>query len=311
MARTDISVVVPAYNEAENLPILHAELSRTLQRAGKAYELIIVDDGSTDSTLQRLLALQEHDKHIRIIKFRRNFGQTAAFDAGFKAAKGNVIVAMDADLQNDPADIPLLLAKMQEGCDVVSGWRYPRHDPLGKRVVSGFANTFRRWLTNERIHDSGCSLKAYRKECFADLDLYGEMHRYIPALLAWKGFRIGEVKVHHRPRRYGTTKYNMKRLFKGFLDLLFIKFWNDYSTRPIHFFGMLSFAQFSLAGLIFAEQIVKAVVINALNLGPLFLLGSVLFITGMLTLTFGFLAEILIRTYYKGKSNYAIEKIYE
>lgn len=303
-----ISVIIPTYNEEENVKILHAELKAVLNQLRQPYEIIFIDDGSRDRTFENLLELRKKDKKVKLIRFRKNFGQTAAMDAGFKAAKGDVIIAMDSDLQNDPADIPLLLQKIDEGYDVVSGWRWNRKDSLSKKLFSFVANIMRRRLTRETIHDSGCSLKAYRKECFKGLDLYGEMHRYIPAILAWRGFRVGEVKVNHRPRMYGKTKYNVRRVFKGFFDLLFIKFWNDYSTRPIHFFGSIAFFQYFLAGLILVEQVIKAFIVRALNLGPLLVLAAVLVITGSLTFLFGFLAEILIRTYYKDKQNYVIEK---
>ena len=214
---TDLSIVIPAYNEQENIPRLYRALSDVLK--GKKYEIIIVDDGSKDNTFKVCEEIHQKDKKLKVIKFRRNFGQTAAFDAGIKHSKSKVIITMDADLQNDPNDISLLLNKLNEGYDCISGWRFKRKDPFMKKFVSFFANIFRRLVSSEeQVHDSGCSLKAYKKECFDNLNLYGEMHRFIPSILFWKGFRVGEVKVSHHPRKYGKTKYGVMRIIKGFLD---------------------------------------------------------------------------------------------
>jgi len=306
MAKT-LSLVLPVFNEQENVPRLYSAIRNTLDKTPLKYEIIFIDDGSKDGSFPAMVELRKSDSRVKIIKFRKNFGQTAAMMAGFREARGEIIVAMDSDLQNDPQDIPRLIAKLDEGYDVVSGWRWKRRDTLSKKLFSLFANKFRRWLTGERIHDSGCSLKAYRKECFENLQLHGEMHRYIPALLMWQGFRVGEIKVQHHERKFGKTKYNMKRVFKGFFDLLFIKFWNDFQTRPIHFFGSLAVIQYVLSGLIFFEQIIKAFIIKQLLLGPLFIVGVLFLITGTLTFLFGFLAEIMTRTYFKDRQNYIIE----
>ncbi|HLD05554.1 MAG TPA: glycosyltransferase family 2 protein [Candidatus Nanoarchaeia archaeon] len=307
----DLSIVIPVKNEAENIEPLHKELSQTLTKLG-SYEIIFVNDGSTDRSLEVLRRLQKRDSHVVVIQFRKNFGQTAAMDAGFKQAQGDIIIPMDADLQNDPKDIPKLLNKLREGFDVVSGWRKNRQDSAGKSISSRLAHLLRQLLIKEEIHDSGCTLKAYKKECFKDLNLYGEMHRYIPAILRLKGFKIGEVIVNHRPRKSGKTKYGTTRIVKGFFDLLFIKFWNDFSVRPIHFFGSLGLFQYFLAALIFLEQVWKAVyVVGSLELGPLMVLSVLLIITGTLTIMFGFLAEIMIREYYKDRVPYSIETVYK
>ncbi len=307
----DLSIIVPVKNEEENLETLHKELSQTLVRLG-SYEIIFVNDGSTDRSLDILKKIQKKDSHVVVIQFRKNFGQTAAMDAGFKQAQGNVIIPMDADLQNDPKDIPKLLTKLKEGYDVVSGWRKNRQDSTGKSISSRLAHFLRQLLIKEEIHDSGCTLKAYKKECFKDLNLYGEMHRYIPATLKLKGFKITEVIVNHRVRKFGQTKYGTTRLVKGFFDLLFIKFWSDYSVRPIHFFGSLGLLQYVLAVVIFLEQIWKAIyVMGKLDLGPLMVLSVLLIITGTLTIIFGFLAEIMIREYYKDRVPYSIETVYK
>ncbi|MEK6857710.1 MAG: glycosyltransferase family 2 protein [Nanoarchaeota archaeon] len=304
-----ISVVIPAYNEQDNLEPLYKRIKEALDKFKKKYEIIFIDDGSRDRTFEVLSNLRKKDNSVKIIRFRRNFGQTASWDVGFKNASGEYIITMDADLQNDPADIPLLFDKLKEGYDVVSGWRVDRKDSFSKKIFSIFANYLRRKLTKEKIHDAGCSLKLYKKECLEDLHLYGEMHRYITTLLKLKGFKVGEVKVTHHPRIHGKTKYGFKRLFKGFFDLLFIKFWNDFSTRPLHFFGYIGFVQYVFSVLIVIEQIIKAIFfVKRLDLGPLLVLAVLFFITGTLTLLFGFLAEIMVRNYYKDKQNYAVKE---
>lgn len=306
----DISVVIPVYDEEANVAVLYEELKKVLARLNRKYEIIFVDDGSTDGTFDKLLKLKSKDSNVKILKFRRNFGQTAALDAGFKSAKGDIIISMDADLQNDPADIPKLLDRMKEGFDAVSGWRYKRKDPLSKKLFSKAANIFRKMVTGETIHDSGCTLKAYKKECFNDLNLFGEMHRYIPALLMWKGFKIGEVKVNHRPRTHGKTKYRMSRIFRGALDLLVVVFWQRYSTRPIHLFGGLGILSM-LAGIISGAYltIMKFAYGASIANRPLLLLTILLILLGVQFIVFGFLADILIKVYYKDSRNYSIEKI--
>ncbi|MFA6160273.1 MAG: glycosyltransferase family 2 protein, partial [Parcubacteria group bacterium] len=238
-----ISVVVPLYNEEGNVRELHRKikeaceaLTPTLSQREKGisgYEIIFIDDGSRDKTVENCEGLTP----LKLIKFRRNFGQTAAFDAGVKNSLGDIIVMMDGDLQNDPADIPLLLAEIEKGYDIVSGWRWQRKDSISKKIFSRTANLLRKILIHDKIHDSGCSLKAYRRECFKDVDLFGEMHRFIPALLELQGYRVSEVKVSHHPRTSGVTKYNWKRGVKGFVDMVSIWFWGKYANRPLHLFG--------------------------------------------------------------------------
>ncbi len=310
MKEPEISVVIPAYNEEENLPVLYAQLKRTLDRLRKSYEIIFVDDGSTDSSFKVLEAISKRDKKVRVIKFRKNFGQTAAIDAGFKESKGKVIVVMDSDLQNDPSDIPRLLEKLDEGYDAVSGWRYERKDPFGKKIVSLISNSIRRLITNDRIHDSGCSLKAYKRECIQNIDLYGEMHRYMTAMLSWKGFKIGEIKVQHHERKFGRTKYGIWRIFKGLLDLLVVKFWMQYSARPIHLFGAFGLLSFFFGSLIGLYLVIGKIFYGlALANRPLLLLAVLLVILGVQFILFGVLADIMIKVYYKnGKKPYTIEK---
>lgn len=242
-----LSIIIPVYNEEKNVAQLHQEIINTLSKTNKEFEIIVVNDGSNDNTLIELTKL----KPIKIINFRKNFGQTAALDAGIKTAKGEIIITLDGDLQNNPADIPLLIQKIEEGYDVVSGWRWQRKDSLCKRIISRGANFLRHLFIHDYVHDSGCTLKAYRRECFENFDLYGEMHRFIPALLTWRGFKVAEIKVNHRPRIAGTTKYTLTRIIKGFVDMIAVWFWQKFSARPLHIFGGIGFVTFNIgSGLI-------------------------------------------------------------
>ena len=306
-----LSIVIPTYNEERNVKPLYEEIKEVLTRVKTEYEIIFIDDGSSDKTFSELLKIHELDKNVKTIKFRANAGQTAALDAGFKSAEGDIIIAMDADLQNDPHDIPRLIKKLQESnLDCVSGWRFNRKDTFSKKIFSKFANILRKSLTKEKIHDSGCTLKAYRKECFEDLNLYGEMHRFIPALLMWKGFKVGELKVNHRSRKYGKTKYSMKRILKGFLDLIVVKFWMQYSTRPVHLFGGLGVIT-TFLGFIIGLYLMFIKFMQGASIGnrPLLLLSVLCFIIGIQFLLFGILADILIKDFYKDKRPYKIEKV--
>jgi len=310
----DLSIIIPAHNEEENVAALHQELSKVLGSIGSDYEIIFVDDGSTDSTFSELQTLHAQDPRVKVIRLKKNFGQSAAMSAGFERAQAEVVVTMDADLQNDPADIPLLLAELGSGCDVVCGWRHRREDPLSKRALSKFANWLRRRWTGESVHDSGCSLRAYKNGCLRDLELYGEMHRYIPALLSWKGYRVGEVAVQHRRRNKGKTKYNYQRLPKGFLDLLLVTFWRRYSLRPVHVFGGLGLL-FAVSGVGLGLYLVVARLVFGVGLAdrPLLLLAILLAIMGIQFIVFGVLADIMIRVYYgqSDRRNYTIETVIE
>ena len=236
----DVSVVVPVYNEEENVSHLCAELHDALSRLSAAYEILLVDDGSSDRTWARLVEARERHPGIRLIRFRRNFGQTAAIAAGFHHAQGEIVVTMDADLQNDPADIPRLLERMEKGCDVVSGWRKDRKDRfLTRRLPSIVANALIGRITGVNLHDYGCTLKAYRREIVQGIHLYGEMHRFIPALASWIGGTVGEEVVGHRPRRFGQSKYGLSRTLRVLLDLATVKFLMRYSTRPLQIFGKI------------------------------------------------------------------------
>ena len=242
-ARPGVSIVVPLYNEVLNLEDLHRQLTAALEPTGRSFELVLVDDGSTDGTRERLLALEARDPRVRAVVLRRNFGQTAAFSAGFDRSRGDVVVTSDGDLQNDPADIPLLVEKLErDDLDMVCGWRKERHDPLSKRVPSFFANRLISWATGVRLHDYGCSLKAMRGEVARGIRLYGEMHRFIPAVASWMGVSLAEVPVNHRPRTRGQSKYGIGRTVRVLLDLFTVKFLHSYGTRPAHLFGLVGLA---------------------------------------------------------------------
>jgi glycosyltransferase involved in cell wall biosynthesis len=306
--KVDLSVVVPLFNEEGNVAQLHEKIVAACQSLGRRYEIIFVDDGSRDKTVAECAGLTP----LTLVRLRRNFGQTAAFDAGFKEACGRVIVTMDGDLQNDPADIGLLLDKMNEGFDVVSGWRFKRKDPLSKKIFSRGADKLRKVLLKDSIHDSGCSLKAYDAEALKSVDLFGEMHRFIPALLELDGYTVGEVKVSHHPRVHGVTKYNWKRSIKGLVDMISIWFWRKYASRPIHFFGgsgiMLMLGGFVILMWMAVEKIFFNASLSE-RIWPL--MGVFLIILGVQFFVFGLLADITIKNYYKTRDrmNYVIRSI--
>jgi len=308
-----ISIVIPFFNEEQNIEPIYEHLSSAITSLTHDFEIIFVDDGSTDNTFKNMLKIREKDAKVRIIKFRKNFGQSAALKAGFDHADGDVVISMDGDLQNDPTDIPVLLEKIEnEDYDVVCGWRADREDPLSKKILSKIANLIRRNLTSELVHDSGCTFRAYRNGCVKNLDLYGELHRYIPAMLQWKGYKIGEAKVKHHPRKYGTTKYGLKRVIKGFLDLIVITFWQKYSVRPIHVFGGLGLLLSSSGTLIGSYLgIQKLFFGRGLSDRPLFLLAILMIIIGVQFVVSGLLADIMLKVYYcqNGRKNYLIERV--
>jgi glycosyltransferase involved in cell wall biosynthesis len=306
----DISVVIPVLNEEQSLPILHQQLTETLTDSGYTYELIFVDDGSTDGGFEVMQELQAQDELLRVVRFRRNYGQTAAFAAGFDRARGDVVITIDADLQNDPADIPSLMDKISEGYDVVSGWRVDRQDRfLDRRLPSMVANRLIGWATGVRIHDYGCSLKAYRRDVLADVQLYGELHRFLPALAHAAGARVTEIPVSHHPRRFGRAKYGLSRTLKVFLDILAVRFLMSYATRPIHVFGVLGLLSFAagVATLLYLA-VVRLLMAQPIADRPLTLLGILLTMLGVQLVTSGLLADLVTRTYHesRGKPIYTV-----
>jgi glycosyltransferase involved in cell wall biosynthesis len=287
------SIIVPIYEEEGNIKQLDLEIRQVMDKLG-SYEIIYVNDGSKDKSLEELNTL----KKCIIINLNRNYGQSIALDAGFKAAQGDIIISMDGDLQNDPADIPKLLEKLEKDhLDVVAGWRKHRKDKSGIKVLTKTGRLFRRLIIKDDVHDTGCTLRVYRKEAAKSLDLWGEMHRYILALLRWKGFTIGEVVVNHRPRTQGKTKYNYKKAYKGFIDLIYIWFLNKYSNRPLHMFGGLGLLSFFLGFIPLLWAIYQKISFNLpLNRSGWFFLGFFLVILGALFFFFGMLMDLTIRT---------------
>ena len=297
----DLSIVIPVYNEEESIEPLVREIGEVLDPVGKSYEVILVDDGSTDGTYPALRRLCGADARLKAVRLKRNFGQTAAIAAGFAYASGEVIVAMDGDGQNDPRDIPELLKKLDEGFDLVSGWRYPRRDPLWRRrLPSHLANGLISWITRVKLHDYGCTLKALRRDLAKGLRLYGEMHRFIPAIAFERGAKIAEIKVHHRPRLSGTSKYGIARTFRVLLDLLTVKFLLSYATRPLHIFGVIGLVSGG-TGFLFGLYLTweKLFYGTAIGARPLLFLAVLLILVGFQFITMGLLGEMLARTYHE------------
>jgi len=315
----DLSVVIPVRNEAPSLATLHEELTATLTAWGRSYEIIVIDDGSTDDSFQILARLQAKDPRLRVIRFRRNFGQTAAFAAGFDYARGRTIITSDGDLQNDPADIPALVELLEGGHggghDIVCGWRKDRKDAfLSRRLPSMMANWLISVSTGVHLHDYGCSLKAFRAEVVKPMKLYGEMHRFLPAIASEQGVSIAERVVNHRPRQHGTSKYGISRTIRVILDLLTVKFLLSYSTRPLQIFGLIGFAML-IPGLLVTGWLgyVRLMGEQSIANRPLLLFGMALTFGGMQFITLGLLAELQARTYHESqnKPTYAIREILE
>ena len=309
----DISVVIPVYNEAPSLEPLHREVTDALTRLGRPYEVVYVDDGSTDGSFAALAGIHGRDRTVRVIQLRRNFGQTAAFAAGFAAARGRIVVTADADGQNDPADIPALIARLEEGADVVCGWRRDRKDPwLTRRLPSSLANRLISWTTGVRLRDYGCSLKVFRADVVKPLRLYGELHRFLPALAYEQGAGIAEVAVNHRPRVHGRSKYGLSRIVRVVLDLVTVKFLMSYSTRPLQIFGLLGLA-LGLAGAAGLAFLAYVKFVNGEDIGtrPMLTVGVLSVMTGVQLITLGLLAELQARTYHEsqGKPVYSVRQI--
>lgn len=309
----DLSIIIPVYNEEESVEPLVREIRSALVSMGKDYEIIVVDDGSTDGTYPILVRLHKTESGLKVIRFKRNFGQTAALAAGLAQARGEVIVPMDGDGQNDPKDIPVLLRHLERGFDLVNGWRFPRNDPFWtRRLPSQIANSVISWLTQVKLHDYGCTLKVMRRDIAKGIKLYGEMHRFIPAMAFERGARIAEIQVHHRSRQWGRSKYGFNRTFRVILDLLTVKFLLSYATRPLHIFGIVGFMSGGLGFLIGLYLSVQKI-FHGVEIGgrPLLLLGALLILIGVQFISMGLLGEMLARTYHESqnKPTYVIKEI--
>ncbi|MCB0072358.1 MAG: glycosyltransferase family 2 protein [Caldilineaceae bacterium] len=308
-----LSIVIPLYNEEESIPSLYTRLTAALDDYGRPFEAIIIDDGSSDRSFELLAEIARKDTRYKIIRLRRNFGQTAAFSAGFDAARGDVIITMDADLQNDPADIPLLMSKIEEGYDIVSGWRKDRQDRfLDRKLPSMIANRMISNVTDVRLHDYGCSLKAYRRDLLQHVRLYGEMHRFIPALAVQVGGTVTEVPVNHHARQYGSSKYGISRTIRVMLDLITVWFLGTYATRPIHVFGGMGLLS-TFLGVLLGVYLTFVKLFMHENIGsrPLLMLAVLLVVVGVQLITMGLLGEMIIRTYYEsqGKPIYYVRTV--
>ena len=305
MAAVELSVVIPIRNEAASLVELHREFTETLTAWGRSYEIIIVDDGSDDESFGILARLQAADAHLRVIRLRRNFGQTAAFAAGFAHARGRLIVTSDGDLQNDPHDIPAMVAMLEGGLDIVCGWRKDRKDAfVSRRLPSTLANALISAVTGVHLHDYGCSLKIFRAEIVKDMKLYGEMHRFLPAIASEQTSSIGEMAVNHRARKYGQSKYGIGRTVRVILDLLTVKFLLSYSTRPLQIFGLIGMMM-GLAGAVISGGLAVQRLREVASIDqhmPLLLLGILLIFTGFQLVTLGLLAELQVRTYHESQN---------
>ena len=310
-----LSVVIPVFNEAENLEALHKQLGEVCARLGRTYELLFIDDGSQDKSFEVLKRIQKADRHVKVIRFRKNFGQTAALSAGFDYARGEVIITLDADLQNDPHDFPKLLDKIDEGYDIVAGWRKKRFDKfLTRRLPSKLANWLISRITGVKLHDYGCTLKAFRSEVIKSIKLYGELHRFIPAIASTIGVSMAEVTVNHRPRVHGKSKYTIFRTVRVILDLLTVKFLLSYSTKPLQIFGLFGLASGTIGTILliilgYQRIVLKIGIANR----PLLLLGILLTILGIQFITLGLLAEIMVRAYHEasGKTTYFVREVLE
>ncbi|HEY7834731.1 MAG TPA: glycosyltransferase family 2 protein [Ktedonobacterales bacterium] len=309
-----ISVVVPLYNEEQSIAPLHEQLTAALAREERTYEIIFVDDGSRDGSFAALQALHDADPHVRVIRFRRNFGKTPALVAGFSQARGEVIFTMDADLQDDPNEMPRFLDKLAEGYDLVSGWKYPRHDPITKTIPSFFFNRLLvRWSTGVKLHDINCGFKAYRREVLDDLKLYGELHRFIPVLAHRRGFRVTEVKVKHHQRKYGKSKFGARRFFRGFLDLLMVLFLVSYMGTPLRLFGSFGFLAL-LAGLgvdlyVVLDRYLPFGSHQPIHDRPLLFVGILLIVFGISFILTGLQSEMIRHFAYRPEEEYSVRQV--
>lgn len=310
----ELSIVIPVLDEQDNITPLYEQITQALT-GGRTFEILFVDDGSSDKSFEILRQLHDSDSRVRVIRFRKNFGQTAALSAGFNHARGNIIVALDADLQNDPADIPKMIERLKEGFDVVSGWRKKRQDSTLTRLLpSKVANWLISRITGVKLHDYGCTLKAYRNEVLAETKLYGEMHRFIPALASWNGAKVTEMVVNHRPRTSGVAKYGLGRTWKVVLDLITVSFLGSFSTKPIYVFGSLGLFSAVASIILGLTVIYQKVNFNTdMSGNPLLILTAVLIIATIQFILMGLLAELLVRTYHESQNRptYVIREILE
>ncbi|PYV40477.1 MAG: glycosyltransferase [Acidobacteria bacterium] len=314
-ANVKYSIVVPLYNEVDNVPPLYSKITEVMRRMRESYEIIFVDDGSTDETFKVLAEIYDKDGHIVALRLRRNFGQTAALKAGFDLATGEIIISLDGDLQHDPEEIPLFIAKIEEGYDIVSGWRQERTDAwLTRRLPSCIANWTMSKLSGVELHDFGTTFKAYRREIIQDIQLYGELHRFIPALASWSGATVAEIPIKDSPRQNGKSNYGLSRTIRVLLDLISIKFLLDYSTKPLHFFGPLGLIGTSLGTILGVVLVFKKLILGEeimLQHGPLLFLATLLILTGIQFLSIGLMGEMVARTYYESQKKpiYAVREI--
>jgi glycosyltransferase involved in cell wall biosynthesis len=305
-----ISIIVPVKNEEENIGKLHTKLSAALKALNKFdYEIIFIDDGSTDNTNLTLKKIAKKDMKTKGIVFRKNFGKAAAISAGTKLAKGDILITLDGDLQDDPSELPRFIEKIDEGYDVVVGWKYPRIDPVSKLFFSKIFNYMTSIVVGLKLHDYNCGFKAYKKEAINNISLYGDLHRYIPAILFWKGYNVCEIKIKHLPRIHGESKYGFKRLFKGFFDLVAIKFTQLYKRRPLLFFGISGSALFTAGGLLSGYLFYLFLKTNSLDNRPLIFLAILLILMGMQLLSLGLLGELFVDSTIKPEDYYSIKEI--
>lgn len=309
---TEISVVIPVWNEEENIKQLYSELKEVLDNLGREYEIIFVDDGSTDNSFKILQKIHEKDNKVKAIRFQRNFGKSAALSAGFENSKGNIVFTMDGDLQDDPKEIPNFLEEIEKGYDLVVGWKFRRRDPLSKRLPSKIFNKLTSFLTGVRVHDINCCFKAYKKEVIKNINVYGELHRYIPALVHWKGYNVSEIKVNHRPRKHGRSKYGSMRLLKGFLDLITVKFLVSYAGRPLHLFGIIGLL-FALIGFLLSMYMlyIKYFLGELIGDRPLLFASILLVIVGIQFISIGLLGEMITSTHQGPVEGYPIKETLE
>ncbi len=304
----DVSIVVPLYNEEESLQELTTQIIAVLTKQNQTYELCFIDDGSNDDSLQKLKELHSQIPEIKILSFRRNYGKSAWLSEGFKLASGDIIITMDADLQDDPAEIPNIIDKINSGYDLVSGWKKKRSDPLGKTIPSKFFNFITARMTGIKINDFNCGLKGYRQQVIKEIPVYGSLHRYLPVLAHWKGFKVGEIVVQHHPRKYGVTKYGLRRFFDGFFDLFTVLFLTRYRQKPLHLFGFFGLGFFTLGFIISLYLSILWFMGQGIGNRPLLFLGVLLMIVGMQSFSIGLIGEMI--TNLKGEEgSYSIKEI--